>query len=116
MDESIKDYDPLNLHEQEVRREKLIEAAKKRQEQDIADFRWLMSFREGRRIVWNMLSDAHVFQGNFNESHAVMSFLEGERSSGLRLLKKVTDHTPELYLVMHRENTDVREVGQRSEG
>ena len=101
-----KEYNPLDVEEINAQREEAELKNRQKAEQDIADFKWLMSSRQGRRQVWRQLEKAGVFLPNFSESHAEMAFREGLRNSGLRLLAMVTAHCSELYMVMHAENTE----------
>ncbi|WP_051919483.1 Bbp19 family protein [Basilea psittacipulmonis] len=68
------------------------------------DIEWLMSHLQGRRIVWRLLERMGVFRLSFNENPLHMSFLEGQRNEGLRLLNLVMEHCQESYFAMTREN------------
>ena len=50
------------------------------------DLRKVLSSVEGRRIIWDLLSDCGVFCGSFNTNNAAMSFQEGRRDIGLKLI------------------------------
>lgn len=73
--------------------------------------RTLMSSPDGRRFVWLDLAECHVFDQLFgvgDGSHAAMSFAEGQRSRGLKLLKAVTSLCPAHYITMTNENSKVK--------
>lgn len=63
----------------------------------------LMSHPDGRRYVHEELQSAHIFSTSFNADTHVMSFLEGERNSGLRLFADIMRHCPEQFIQMMRE-------------
>lgn len=99
-------YDPTDLRGQE--RDKAEELARKRfvQEQEDKDFKWLMSSRQGRRIVWRLLEQAGVFRISFSQNSMQMAFNEGGRNYGNKTLAQVHTLCPELYPVMVREATN----------
>ena|SRR6056297_55139 len=47
---------------------------------------WLLSSEEGRLVAWTILDHCHVFSTTFT-GNASSTFLEGERSVGLKVLK-----------------------------
>jgi hypothetical protein len=67
----------------------------------------LMSNPDGRRWVWNKLSEAQIFVEGESLDHAVLAYQKGMRNSGLRLLASVSTHTPEMYVRMTQENAPV---------
>jgi hypothetical protein len=73
-----------------------------------SDIRWLMSSKRGRRIVWRLLDQAGVFRSSFNTNAMTMSFAEGNRNYGLRVLSQVHTLCPELYPTMTKEQTNER--------
>lgn len=88
-------------------------AAKARTEKDriaklieIADFRFVMSHKQGRRFVWRLLGKTGIFRSTFSDSHPAASFMEGQRNFGLDLLKDVNEHTPERYIELLTEIKD----------
>jgi len=69
------------------------------------DLKWLMANRRGRRIVWKLMSNAGVYKPSFNTNAMTMSFLEGVRSLGTKLLDQVMNECPDMYFEMVKENT-----------
>ena len=63
----------------------------------------LMSNPDGRRYIFDALQTAHIFTTSFHENTHVMSFLEGERNSGLQLFNDIMRHCPEQFVQMMRE-------------
>lgn len=96
-------YDPTDLEGQA--RSKADDTAKKRVERknEEADFVWLMSSKQGRRIVWRLLSQAGVFRSSFTQNAMQTSFNEGFRNYGLRLMEQINTLCPELYSPMSKE-------------
>jgi len=96
--------DPLDIAAQERLREDKRTRDKLARENEIADVKWLMGSKRGRRIVWRTLEQAGVFQLSFNTDALKMAFAEGNRNFGNRLLRLVHAHTPELFGLMLEEN------------
>ena len=96
-------YDPTDTQGQDQaradkeRRDKLAAAA------EIEDFKWLMSSKRGRRIVWRQLERAGVFRLSFNTNAMQMAFAEGNRNEGLRQLAQIHQHCPDRYTQMVTE-------------
>lgn len=51
----------------------------------ISDYRQTFSTEQGKRVLWDLLSQCHIFHTTFTGNSRGM-FLEGERSVGLYLL------------------------------
>lgn len=101
--------DPLDLAAQERLREEKKLRDKLARENEIADVKWLMGSKRGRRIVWRTLEQAGVFQLSFNTDALKMAFAEGNRNFGNRMLRLVHAHAPEQFVLMLEENrSDVR--------
>lgn len=73
-----------------------------------SDLKWLMGSRRGRRIVWRLMEHAGVFRPVFNTNAMAMSFAEGNRNYGLRILTQIHSVAPELYPIMVKEHHDNR--------
>jgi len=73
--------------------EELNEEARKEQERlekrKQGDLKKILSMPEGRRFIWEELSDCGIFRGSFNPNNSVMSFQEGQRDIGIKLLERV---------------------------
>ena len=98
-----QDYDPTDVAAHE--REKAESKAKARIEQatEDDDLKWLMSSRQGRRIVWRLLQRAGVFRLSFNTNAMQMAFAEGNRNYGNALLGQVMKLCPDVYPRMVKE-------------
>lgn len=105
----MKGYDPTDLHSmQEDKRE---EDARKRLARDveIADLRWLMSSKNGRRFMNRLFSLTGVYRHSFDTNAMKMAFNEGNRNMGLMLLNEVMEHCPEMRPVMEKEFRNARD-------
>lgn len=74
-------------------------------ENEEADIKWLMGNKRGRRVLWRLLDQAGVFRSSFNTNAMAMSFAEGNRNYGLRMLALIHSQCPELYPTMMKENS-----------
>lgn len=85
----------------EERNQKIEELREKRKAREQSDLLKVLSQKEGRRLVWRILSMAGVFALSYtpqDPDHTI--FCEGKRSVGNLLLK---DIPPEIELAMKRE-------------
>ena len=73
-------------------------------ENEDADIHWLLSSERGRKITWKALEETGLFRSTFDENHAVMTFREGKRNLGLKLLSTINRANSELFLTMLSEN------------
>ena len=68
----------------------------------VGDLKWLMSDARGRRFMWRLLEQTHLFRTSFTGDRRV-DFLEGERNIGIKIFSDVQEHCPEQYLAMTKE-------------
>jgi|SRR5665213_3406672 len=88
------------MNDEEVN-QKIEELREKRKARDQSDLAKVLSLREGRRLVWKILSMSGVFALSYaGEAQWETNFNEGKRSVGNLLLK---DISPETELAMKRE-------------
>ena len=99
------EFDPTDIRSQERAKQDKELRAKLAKDNEEADFKWLMSSKRGRRIVWRLLERAGVFRLSFNTNSMAMAFAEGSKNEGLRTIGMIHTLCPELYPVMVRENT-----------
>lgn len=99
-------YDPFDTRTlDELKAEADLQARLDRETEE-ADLKWLMSSKRGRRIVWRLLALTGVFQLSFNTVAMTMSFNEGRRAFGNRMLNLVFQVCPELFTTMQKEAQD----------
>jgi len=53
-------------------RDKTLLKARLRRETEEADYKWLMSSKQGRRIVWRMLEQSGIYRSSFSTDAAAM--------------------------------------------
>lgn len=91
--------------EEELEKKKAIEDRNKRKiDRDLTDLKKVLSFVEGRRFIWRLLSDAGVFRSSFNANALAMSFSEGNRNLGLIVLNEILKVSPASFTQMQREH------------
>lgn len=74
------------------------------------DFLAIMGSESGRRFVWQLMGDCSLFLPIYSPDHSEMSYKEGRRQIGLKLLADCNELCPELYLKMMNENTQPTEA------
>jgi hypothetical protein len=102
--EYIALVDPLDTEANDQHRKTIAEQARLAELREAEDIKWLMSSKRGRRIVNRLLQVAGVFRLSFHTNALQMSFNEGNRNTGLRLLAAITEHCPERYAEMTEES------------
>ncbi len=91
--------------EEELDKKKAIEDRNKRkQDRETSDLKKVLSFVEGRRFIWGLLSDAGVFRSSFNANALTMAFSEGSRNYGLNVFNAVLKVSPASFTQMQREH------------
>lgn len=78
-------------------------AMREARDREVADLKWLMSDKRGRRFVHRLLAKAGVFRTSFDGTAESTFFREGERNVGLLFLADINDHAGEEYLLMLKE-------------
>jgi hypothetical protein len=101
----VSNYDPLDLRSQERSKAERELRERLARENEEADIKWLMGNKRGRRVIWRLLDQAGVFRSSFNTNAMAMSFAEGHRNYGLRILGMIHTQCPELYPTMMKEQT-----------
>lgn len=99
-------YDPTDLRGQQEEKREADAAKRLAREQEIADLKWLMSSKRGRRIMWRLLEMSGPFRATFSTNSMTMAFNEGNRNLGNRLLNEVMTLCPEMFPVMLKEQKD----------
>jgi len=72
----------------------------------VQDFKWLMAHKQGRRLMWWLLSEAGVFRNPWRPSANEMSFAAGAMNQGQMLLSEIFSHAPESFTIMQKESND----------
>jgi hypothetical protein len=100
----MSSYDPLDTLSQEAI---VADAAEKQRLAEllaIADFKWIVANKRGRRFVWGLLVRAGVFRLSFTADPLRTAFNEGQRNEGLKVWAMLQEHTPEAYSLMISEH------------
>ena len=68
----------------------------------------LMGDPAGRRWVYNLLGEFHVWDTSYATNALRMAFLEGERNAGLRFQSEVEEANQEMFYQMLKERKNER--------
>ena len=101
----MSDHDPTDIRGEEREHDRQSRRAKLAANLEADDFKWIMSNKRGRRFVWRLLDKAGVYRSSFTGNSETF-FREGQRNLGLQILGLIHAHTPELYHVMLKEQSD----------
>lgn len=74
-----------------------------KQQIEANDWKWLMSSKQGRRLVWGLLAETGIYQSSFTGNSETF-FREGRRDIGLKVLAKIHATGPEAYVQMLTES------------
>lgn len=108
-----REVDPTDLRGQERTKDQTDLAQRTRRQLEIDDFKWVMSDKRGRRVMWRLLDRAGVFRSSFTGNSETF-FREGMRNIGLMIVAELNEHCPERYLQMVNEQKEVKAHGQRN--
>lgn len=101
--------EPFETPEQREARAAEQRAAQERDEEQLkADITALMNTGAGRRIVWRLLEETHIYQTCYRDNPLQMARAEGRREIGLMLTEWVSIHAWENYQQMLTEENDER--------
>lgn len=82
---------------------RLREEQKRRRDED--DFKWLMSDKRGRRVMWRLLAETGLYKTSFTGNSETF-FREGARNVGLKLMAQIHELTPDAYGLMLKESKE----------
>ena len=80
--------------------------AKQRAANDDAVLKSILATTNGRAWFWRILASCHLFGVSFDSDALRMSFREGERNVGNRLLAQLMRSYPDSFILMMRENNN----------
>lgn len=87
---------------------KKVRASKKKEKKlkrsELDDLSFVLGDKRGRRLYWNQMKECGIYRESFvpNEADST-AYNEGQRNIGLRMLAKVMDLDPTLYIKMAQE-------------
>ncbi len=101
--------EPFETPEQREARTAEQRAAQERDEEQLkADITALMNTGAGRRIVWRLLEETHIYQTCYRDNPLQMARAEGRREIGLMLTEWLSIYAWENYQLMLTEANDER--------
>jgi hypothetical protein len=100
------EFNPTDLVEQDAtREERRVEEVLDR-DKFVNDFKWFMGHKQGRRIMWWLLSQSQVFRNAWRASTNEMSFVTGNQNVGQMLLTEIFAIAPDSFNTMMKEAHD----------
>lgn len=105
----MSSYDPTDIEGQRAEKREADALKRIDREAQIADVKWLMSSRRGRRVMWRLLELSGPFRLSFDPNAMKMAFNEGNRNLGNQFFNEVMNLCPELYPVMVKEQQNDRD-------
>ena len=102
---SRDDHNPLNARAIDAAQANV--ASRSKLEASIADddIAWLMGSKQGRRVMWGLLSECGVFRSSMT-GNSYTFFNEGARNVGLTQLANIHRVCPERYAAMVKESKE----------
>lgn len=98
-------YDPFDIDTQDTEATAKAERTALLEQREIDDFKWFLSDKRGRRILWRLLSSTGVFRSSHTGNALQTAFLEGQRQIGLELFAQAHRLCPNRYAEMAQENS-----------
>jgi hypothetical protein len=105
----MSNYDPIDERGQAADKREADARKNMVREQEIADLKWLMASRRGRRIMHRLLDLSGPFRLSFDTNAMRMAFNEGNRNLGNQLFHEIMTLCPEQYPAMMKEQQDGRD-------
>lgn len=105
-----QEHDPLDLVDQERTAAAKAEEERLQRERDANDLRHVMSSKQGRRLVYRLLSGMGLYRLSFNaDNPQLTAFNEGARNQGIALLGEIMEACPDRYTEMLTEQKEAKE-------
>lgn len=99
--------DPLDTGAETAAKAKADEAERFRKRAQADDFRWLMTHKQGRRLMWELLASTGVFRNPYVVGDQSMTdFRCGEMNIGQRYFARIHEMCPEKYQLMVQEQNN----------
>lgn len=95
--------DPTDLRAQEADAEAQADRDKLLRKREVEDFKWLVAHKQGRRILWRLLSMSGVYRTSMTGNSSTF-FNEGRRDIGLQLLAEINEHSLDAFVLMLKES------------
>jgi hypothetical protein len=78
-------------------------AADLKRQQEIADFKWLVGQKQGRRVLWRWLKQSGVNKSSMT-GNSYTFYNEGLRAFGIQVMDELREHSIDAYVLMVKEN------------
>lgn len=105
----MTEYDPTDVTGQDEAREARSKSAQQELQNEIGDFKWLMSDKRGRRVVARLLGFTGIFRTSFSASGSQTFFNEGQRNVGLHWMGLINSQCPDEYVLMLKEQKELKD-------
>ena len=79
------------------------ESEERRAQRDLDGLRYVLATKDGRRFLWNLVTECGVFVCSFDGSSRTF-FREGERNVGLKIIARLNAADPNWYGTMVKES------------
>lgn len=110
----MAEYEPTELAETDAAGEERSKTNQRERQDEIGDFKWLMSQKRGRRVVRRLLEFTGVNRSSFSSSGSQTFFNEGQRNVGLKMMSIINSDCVDEYVLMLKEYQDnVRNADDR---
>lgn len=101
----MSNLDPTDIRAREKKEADRKSASQRTAAQEAEDFKWLMSDKRGRRIVWGLLDRTGLYRSSFTGNSQTF-FNEGQRNVGLQYMALIHEHCADKYNLMVSELKD----------
>lgn len=102
----MADYEPTDLADREAVSEERSQTNQRERQDEIGDFKWLMSQKRGRRIIRRLLDFTGINRSSFSTSGSQVFFNEGQRNVGLKMMHIINSDCADEYVLMLKEQQD----------
>lgn len=106
MAEPAEGHDPHDERARIAAESRDAEAKRLQRDREVDDFKWLMGHRQGRRVMWRLLSMTGVFRNPHIPGTEDVLFRCGEQNIGQQLMGEIHTICPEHYTTMTREQQE----------
>lgn len=89
------------------------DALERQQRLEQEDLESVLSIAPGRRLLWSLIERSGAFGASYSPDTHEMAYTEGRRSTGLELLLRIQQRTPNRWLEMLSETMEARAAKQR---
>jgi hypothetical protein len=93
-----------DLEQEEIDAANRAEQQLDKRKQVVTDMAWVMSTRQGRRVIARLLASSGVELPVFNSNGSTMTHAEGRRSLGIEVLMDLKANHRDAWLVMVEES------------